>query len=70
MRMLTTGATPSAMANYWGPVQTAWGITSPKKRTAVTEMMTAQTEGTIRSRKIGRASMAAALERRRVTKSQ
>jgi hypothetical protein len=42
-------------------------MTSPKKRTAVTDIMTAQTDGTIASKKIGRASIANALERRSVT---
>jgi len=46
----------------------AWGIISPKKSTAVTEIMTAQSEGTKRSRKIGKASIAVAFESRRVTK--
>jgi hypothetical protein len=42
-------------------------MTSPKKRTAVTEMMIAHIEGTISSRKMGSASIAKALERSKVT---
>lgn len=45
----------------------AYGMTSPKKRMAVTEMMTARTAETILSRKMGRASIAKALQIRRVT---
>lgn len=40
---------------------------SPKKSTAVTEIRTAQNEGTSLSRKIGRASIAVALDNKRVT---
>jgi hypothetical protein len=43
-------------------------MTSPKKSTAVTEMMMAHTEGTIESKKIGSASIAKALDRSKVTK--
>jgi hypothetical protein len=67
MRTLMTGATFSAMISYWGPMQIAWGMISPKKRTAVTEMITAHKEGTRRSRKMGRASMAVAFDINKVT---
>ena len=67
MRTLMTGATFSAMMSYWGPMQIACGMISPKKRTAVTEMITAHKEGTRRSRKMGRASMAVAFDINNVT---
>lgn len=67
MRTLINGDIPSAIWSYLGPVQTAWGITSPKNNTAVTEIITAHTEGTILSKKIGSASMAVALESNNVT---
>jgi hypothetical protein len=41
---------------------------SPKKSTAVTEMRMAKTGLVIRSKKMGKASIAIALERRRVTR--
>jgi hypothetical protein len=67
IKNLTKGATFSAIINCLGPVQTAYGITSPKKRTAVTDIITAQIDGTIASKKIGRASIAKAFESRSVT---
>ena len=67
MIILTNGTINSATYSYLGPVHTAWGITSPKKRTAVTEIMIAHIEGKIESKKIGRASMAHAFESSRVT---
>lgn len=48
----------------------AYGITSPKNRTAVTDIIMAHTEGTKASKNIGRASMANALERSKVTRSR
>lgn len=42
-------------------------MTSPKNKTAVTDIIIAQNEGTIASRYIGRASIAKAFERSRVT---
>ena len=63
----TTGATFSAMISCWGPMQIACGMISPKKRTAVTEMITAHKEGTRRSKKMGKASMAVAFDSNKVT---
>jgi hypothetical protein len=48
-------------------MQIAWGIISPKKSTIVTDINTAQKEGTSLSRKMGNASMAVAFDRSRVT---
>lgn len=48
-------------------MQTAYGITSPKNKTAVTEIIIAQIEGTIASRNIGNASIAKAFDNKRVT---
>ena len=67
MRSLTTGATFSAIISCWGPMQIACGMISPKKRTAVTEMITAHKEGTRRSRKRGKASIAVAFDSNKVT---
>ena len=66
-RNLTKGANALAILSWFGPVQIAYGITSPKNKTAVTDIMIAQTEGTSSSRKIGSASIAHALERSKVT---
>ena len=66
MRSLTTGATFSAMISCWGPIQMACGMISPKKRTAVTEMITAHKDGTKRSRKMGKASIAVAFDSNKV----
>jgi len=49
-------------------MQMACGMISPKKSTAVTDMTTAQKDGTRASKKMGRASMAVAFERSRVTR--
>ena len=62
-----TGDMDAAILIYCGPVHTAWGIIYPKKSTAVTEIRIAKIEGTRASRKMGRASMAAALQSRSVT---
>jgi hypothetical protein len=48
-------------------VHIACGITSPKKRTAVTDTMIAHREGIIASKKIGRASIAKAFDNSKVT---
>jgi hypothetical protein len=48
----------------------AWGITSPTKTTATTDIKIAYLEGTIRSKYIGRVSKAQALQISRVTSSQ
>lgn len=51
-------------------MQTAWGMTSPKNKTAVTDIIIAHNDGTSSSKNIGRASMANAFDKSRVTKSQ
>lgn len=48
-------------------MQTAYGIISPNIKTAVTDIRTAQAEGTIESKNIGRASIAVAFARSNVT---
>ena len=48
-------------------MQMACGMISPKKRTAVTEMITAHNEGTRRSRKMGKVSIAVAFDSSNVT---
>ena len=50
IKNLTTGARASAIASYYGPIHIAWGITSPTKTTATTDIKIAYLEGTIRSR--------------------
>lgn len=45
-------------------------MTSPKNKTADTDIIIAQIEGTKASRNIGRASIAKALERSKVTNSK
>lgn len=67
IKNLTAGAIFSAIMSYYGPMQMAWGIISPKKSTIVTEIKTAYKDGTRASRKIGSASIAVALAKRRVT---
>jgi len=61
MRVFVIGAKKAAIAIWWGPTQAAWGIISPKNSTHVTEMIIASQDGKIASRKIGSASMHAAL---------
>ncbi len=51
-------------------MHTAYGIISPKNKTAVTEIITAITAGIIPSKKIGNASIAAAFANSNVTNSQ
>lgn len=70
MRALTMGVISSAMNNQLGPVQIAQGMTSPKNRTAVTDIIIAHTEGTNASKKIGKASMAKAFESSKVTSNR
>ena len=67
IRKETLGVTIEAIFSCCGPVHTACGIISPKNRTHVTEIMIAQTEGTIASRNIGKASIANALHNNKVT---
>jgi len=67
---LVRGAKNDAMAIWCGPTHAAWGIISPKNRTAVTEMMIAMYEGTNESKNIGSASRQQALEINKVTKSK
>lgn len=70
MSILTTGVIISAITNQFGPVHNAYGITSPKKSTAVTDIIIAHTDGTKASKNIGKASIAKALERSKVTRSK
>ena len=38
IKNLTVGESASAIFNYWGPIQIAWGMTSPTKTTAITDI--------------------------------
>mmetsp|Transcript_73436 Transcript_73436/g.192576 ORF Transcript_73436/g.192576 Transcript_73436/m.192576 type:complete len:264 (+) Transcript_73436:1322-2113(+) len=66
----TSGANFAAILSCPLPVKIAEGMISPKRRTRVTDMITASQEGTIWSRKSGRASLASEFMRRRVTNSR
>mmetsp|Transcript_72267 Transcript_72267/g.197892 ORF Transcript_72267/g.197892 Transcript_72267/m.197892 type:complete len:203 (+) Transcript_72267:647-1255(+) len=68
MRVRTSGASDAAIWSCLGPVMTADGRISPKMSTHVTEMMIALFSSTSRSRKMGSASLATALQRRRETR--
>ena len=86
MSTLVTGARKAAILIWSGPVQMAWGMISPKIRTAMTDINIATAAGTIASiiniyiyiyiyelvipKNIGRASRANALASKRVTNSQ
>lgn len=56
-----------AIAICYLPVHTAIGIISPNHNTQVTEMMIAHIDGTSRSKYIGNASIAVALQSSNVT---
>lgn len=64
------GAIWYAIFTYFGPVQSACGMISPKSRISTTEISTAIADENIWSRKIGRVSIAAALQRSNVTSIQ
>ena len=70
IRPSTTGQHQYAIASCLGPVASAWGIISPKISTKVTDSTMASTGVTSLSKKIGSVSIAAALQRSRVTSIQ
>ena len=55
--ILTNGVSLSAISNYLGPVQRAWGKISPAKIMNITEIIIANAGGTTLSKKIGNASI-------------
>lgn len=68
--IVTIGQKMTAILICESPVQRAWGIISPKISTAVTEIMIAYIGLTTLFKKIGKASIASALHRSKVTNIQ
>ena len=66
---MTNGVNLSAISNYLGPVQSAWGNISPAKIINMTEIMIAIAGGTTLSKNIGNASIQKAFPINRVHSS-